>query len=821
MGEGPFLREKFGYSLEEFLALPRERAHALLRARVPSLLQFFGSLPGPVEARTRALADSLAASIRRREAAEPDLEDRILTDGLLRRELSHDQNVYLGRFFTRFLTRSIPDVAFVPSTAAELREALRWARRERIPVTTRGAGTTALSGAVPARGGLVLDLSRLDEVRLSGDRRSVTLGAGARLRIVRETLEREGLALLAHPSNLGGTLAGWFATGGLGLNSFRHGPVASQALAAEVALPRGEVVAFHRDGAIDVEEEERRRSLEAEEGRRWLADRGYGPLALGDFAGTEGQFGVIVSLTLPVHAVPAFRCLLFEFDGEADAVRFALWAARVAGAFAPANLKFLSAAHLEQIRRVRGEGHAPARPSVYVDFDDPAAAGSFEQALADAPGRYARRDDEARRVFEDRFRPQQQKRLGPGLLAAEILLPAESVGPFLRDADRLAARIGVELESEVYYASASRALVLAGYLTDPKRRGLFAEILLAPALVDLARARHRGSPYVLGRWQAPFFRGRHRGAEASRLRALRCSADPAGVVNEGVFFRTAFAVPGAARLFDAAFPAGVRAARLLFGAPPVAALLRAAKGPRSARPAEESPRLAWHASTCVNCGECNTVCPVYDDARIRLPQMLTHAGERLLSGDSPGASEALLLDLCVRCGNCEEACQAGIPHLPLYERMQRAADAALPRETERHVAIVARLRSSRGYIDRFLGVRPGGYLARTPASLPGETRYLLLRSENEDGPEATCIHCAACVPVCPTGANREFEAEDPRLITTDLLRCIGCGTCVEVCPANRENRGRTLRVFEAPTPEFFRIAGIEMGTEWDAEVAAP
>jgi len=813
MGEGSFLRARFGYSLEEFLALPRERSHALLRARVPSLLQFFGSLPGTAALRTRALAASLGASIREREAAEPDLEDRILTDDLLRRELSHDQNVYLGRFFTRFLTRAVPDVAFVPATGAELREALRWARRESVPVTTRGAGTTAMSGAVPARGGLVLDLSRLDAIAVSADRRSVTLGAGARLRIVREALAKEGLALLAHPSNLGGTLAGWFATGGLGLNSFRHGPVASQALTVEVALPRGEAVTFHRNGSLEVDEEERRRTVAAEDAPAWFAERGYGPLTLEDFAGTEGQFGVILSLTLPVHAAPEFICRLFEFDTEAEALRFALWAARTSGAFPPANLKFLSASHLEHVRRLRGEGDAPARPSVYVDFDDPASADAFERAMAEAPGRHHGRDDEARRIFEDRFKPQQQKRLGPGLLAAEILLPAERVAPFLENAARLAAQIGVSLESEVYYVGASRALVLAGYLTDPKRRGFSAELLLAPALVDLARARHGGSPYVLGRWQAPFFRGMHRGAERARLGALRRSADREGVLNEGVFFKTDFAIPGVSRLFDATFPAGVRAARLLFGAPVASALVRAVKGPRRTSPAGEAPKLGWHASTCVNCGECNSVCPVYDDARIRLPQMLTHAGQRMMAGEAPGASEALLLDLCMRCGNCEEVCQSSIPHLPLYAAMQQATDAVLPREVERHTAIVSRLRSSHGYIDRFLDVRPGGYLVRTPASLPGETRFILLRAENEDGPESTCIHCAACVPVCPTAANREFEAEDPRLVTTDLLKCIGCGTCVEVCPANRENGGRTLRVFEAPTPEFFRIAGLEMGTE--------
>ena len=122
---------------------------------------------------------------------------------------------------------------------------------------------------------------------------------------------------------------------------------------------------------------------------------------------------------------------------------------------------------------------------------------------------------------------------------------------------------------------------------------------------------------------------------------------------------------------------------------------------------------------------------------------------------------------------------------------------------ERQVAILAAVRGSERYTTDFLQIRPGAYQKRAQAAIPKVPGFVLLRSENDAGPAATCIHCAACVPVCPTEANFEFKGDDARWITTDQSLCIGCGTCVEVCPANLLNGGQTLRVVEAPTLNWF------------------
>src|SRR5262249_34145168 len=106
---------------------------------------------------------------------------------------------------------------------------------------------------------------------------------------------------------------------------------------------------------------------------------------------------------------------------------------------------------------------------------------------------------------------------------------------------------------------------------------------------------------------------------------------------------------------------------------------------------------------CVNCGECNSVCPIFHAAQVRLPQMLTHLGEALHAGAARGPPGATWLDLCMAWGNWGGVCRAGTPHLPLYEAMQEVSAGAFAdppaREArrERHVAILSALRPSSGY----------------------------------------------------------------------------------------------------------------------------
>jgi len=53
----------------------------------------------------------------------------------------------------------------------------------------------------------------------------------------------------------------------------------------------------------------------------------------------------------------------------------------------------------------------------------------------------------------------------------------------------------------------------------------------------------------------------------------------------------------------------------------------------------------------------------------------------------------------------------------------------------------------------------------------------VVRDENE------CVHCGACVSICPTGT---FRFDDWRVVA-DSGKCIQCGACIVACPQRALN----------------------------------
>ncbi|MCP4367896.1 MAG: FAD-dependent oxidoreductase, partial [Deltaproteobacteria bacterium] len=119
---------------------------------------------------------------------------------------------------------------------------VKWAKKNNETYTIRGAGTWPFGGAVPLNDDIILDLSYLGFHKLFCETDSLAFGAGFLFPDARDYLQEQGYTLkqeITNPNS--GTLAGWIVTGGLGLGSYKYGPVRDSVQMLLVVNPQGEL----------------------------------------------------------------------------------------------------------------------------------------------------------------------------------------------------------------------------------------------------------------------------------------------------------------------------------------------------------------------------------------------------------------------------------------------------------------------------------------------------------------------------------------------------------------------------------------------------
>jgi FAD/FMN-containing dehydrogenase len=106
---------------------------------------------------------------------------------------------------------SLPDAVVWPLTTDEVSRVVRYAYEQEIPVTARGAGSSLEGNPIPVRGGLVLDLSRMDQIVTvhAGDLQ-VTVQPGIVYNQLNEQLKPYGLFFPPAAARMSLRLAAWW-----------------------------------------------------------------------------------------------------------------------------------------------------------------------------------------------------------------------------------------------------------------------------------------------------------------------------------------------------------------------------------------------------------------------------------------------------------------------------------------------------------------------------------------------------------------------------------------------------------------------------------
>jgi len=181
-----------------------------------------------------------------------------------------------------------PDAAVWPSSAEQVSRILFLANERAFPVIPRGAGTGMAGSAVPVRGGLVLDLCRMNniiDIRIPD--RCVVLQPGVVYADLEKALAPYGFFFPPDPaSGKACTIGGNVATNAGGLRGAKYGVTRDYVMGLEVVLPDGRIM---RTGTNCMK-----------------SSSGYDLVRL--FVGSEGTLGVVTEITLKISPKPkAFK----------------------------------------------------------------------------------------------------------------------------------------------------------------------------------------------------------------------------------------------------------------------------------------------------------------------------------------------------------------------------------------------------------------------------------------------------------------------------------------------------------------------------------
>ena len=130
-----------------------------------------------------------------------------------------------------------PECVVWPGTADEVADVLALAERQGVPVVPYGAGASAVGGARPTEGGIVVDLKRMRAIRSLDEMNLVTeVEVGVIGMRLEQQLNAQGYTLGHFPPSIGNsTLGGWLATRSAGQMSTRYGKIEDMTLGLEVA----------------------------------------------------------------------------------------------------------------------------------------------------------------------------------------------------------------------------------------------------------------------------------------------------------------------------------------------------------------------------------------------------------------------------------------------------------------------------------------------------------------------------------------------------------------------------------------------------------
>ena len=277
--------------------------------------------------------------------------------------LDHQLDLHIYAKDAGVTSGQVAAVAF-PETTQEVAAVVRVATRNEVPIVARGAGTGLSGGAVPTRPGLIVALTRLNEIwEVDEEARTAWVGPGVINLELSQHTRPLGLHYAPDPSSQSAcTIGGNVGTNAGGPHCLAEGTTVSHILAVELVTAAGEVVMLGGPAPDPI-----------------------GFDLVGVVVGSEGTMGLVTKVLVKLtENPPEVRTLLLAFASIEAAAQTV--SSVIAAGVVPAAMELMDAPMIEAVENFRTCGFPLEAAAVMIaEVAGHAAAVEAEaQVVADA-----------------------------------------------------------------------------------------------------------------------------------------------------------------------------------------------------------------------------------------------------------------------------------------------------------------------------------------------------------------------------------------------------------------------------------------------------
>ncbi len=334
--------------------------------------------------------------------------------------------------------RVLPGAVVLPRTTEQVQAVVRICARHKLPFVSRGAGTGLSGGALPAEGGVVISLARMNRIlEVDYANHYVIVEPGVINAHVSQHVAAQGYFYAPDPSSQSVcTIGGNVAENSGGAHCLKYGFTVTHTLALEVVLPSGELV--HLGSA---------------------APDSPGYDLAGVFVGSEGTLGVATKITLRIVKRPeVVQTLLAAFDTPQAAGQTV--SDIIAAGMLPSALEIMDTLAIEAAEAAVHAHYPKCGGLLLVELDGQAseveALMRDVRALAEQNGaweiRLAQSEQERALIWKGRKAAfAAVGRISPNYIVQDGVIPRTALPQVLAEIERMAAVVELRV-ANVFHA---------------------------------------------------------------------------------------------------------------------------------------------------------------------------------------------------------------------------------------------------------------------------------------------------------------------------------------------------------------------------------